>query len=54
MDSENIQIIRGGKRIFCKILMLPFKFFYCIEIAAGTSIGGGLYIGHPYGITINP
>lgn len=42
------------KRIFCKILMLPFKFFYCIEIAAGTSIGGGLYIGHPYGITINP
>lgn len=27
---------------------------YCVEIAAMTQIGKGLYINHPYGITINP
>lgn len=27
--------------------------FYCVEIPLGTRIGNGLYIGHPYAITIN-
>lgn len=26
----------------------------CIELSYSTNIGGGLYIGHPYCITINP
>ena len=30
------------------------KRFNHIEIDANTQIGEGLYIGHPYGITINP
>lgn len=27
---------------------------HCIEIPINTQIGGGIYIGHPYCITINP
>lgn len=27
---------------------------YCCEIAASTQIGPGLYVGHPYAITISP
>ena len=30
------------------------RFFYHVELSAGTKISAGLYIGHPYGITINP
>lgn len=30
------------------------SFLYCVELSANTEIGKGLYIGHPYGITINP
>mgnify|MGYP000131747731 CR=1 FL=1 len=30
------------------------SFFYHIEIPVTTEIGPGLFIGHPYGITINP
>lgn len=41
-------------KIFCKIVMKVFKVMHCIEISAGTRIGEGLYIGHPYCITINP
>lgn len=44
----------GGKRILGKLMMLPFRIINGIEIAADTVIGGGLYLGHPYGITINP
>lgn len=40
-------------KIFCKITMKVFKVLHCIEISAGTKIGEGLYIGHPYCITIN-
>lgn len=28
--------------------------FYCNEISHVAEIGPGLYIGHPYGITVNP
>lgn len=30
------------------------QFFYCVEIPRHVKIGKGLYIGHPYCITINP
>ena len=40
------QVYRVLYRIFCKMNH--------IEIVSGTNIGGGLYIGHPYCITINP
>lgn len=43
------------------IFRLLYKFIYCglakknhIEISTSTIIGGGLYIGHPFCITINP
>ena len=31
-----------------------FRIINCIELSSKTKIGGGLYIGHPYCITINP
>lgn len=37
-----------------KILFKLFSFLYHVEISPYTKIGEGLYIGHPYGITINP
>lgn len=30
------------------------QFLYHVEIPYNVTIGKGLYIGHPYGITINP
>lgn len=30
------------------------RFAYKVEISPGTEIGEGLYVGHPYCITINP
>ena len=39
---------------FYKILFKISLTAYHIELSGDTSIGGGLYIGHPYGITINP
>lgn len=39
-------MFRALHRIFC--------FLYKVEIAWNTKIGPGLYIGHPYCITINP
>lgn len=37
-----------------KILNKITQFLYCCEISPCAKIGEGLYIGHPYGITINP
>lgn len=47
------------RKLGCLLLiykaMLKFtRFAYHVELSAGSSIGAGLYIGHPYGITINP
>lgn len=42
-----------SKPIF-KILFRVFSFLYHVEISPYTKIGEGLYIGHPFGITINP
>lgn len=39
---------------FYKILLKVTSSFYHVEIYSSTQIGPGLYIGHPYGITINP
>lgn len=41
------------KRI-CKLRMKLFSEHYGLEIPPGTKIGKGLYIGHPFNITINP
>lgn len=37
-----------------KFLFTIYKKFYHVEIGISTDIGPGLYIGHPYCITINP
>lgn len=41
-------------KFFYKLLLMITRRMYCVEIAAMTQIGKGLYINHPYGITINP
>ncbi len=41
-------------RLVCKALMMHYRKQYGFEICAGTKIGGGLYMGHAYNITINP
>ena len=41
-------------KICYKVALKISRFFYHVEISADTKIGEGLYIGHPYGITINP
>lgn len=45
----------------CKVLHLIFRVLFAyykrknhIDLYHGTQIGDGLYIGHPFGITINP
>lgn len=43
-------LIRLTNRAVYKVI----TFFYHIEIPITTNIGPGLFIGHPYGITINP
>ena len=48
-EFTNYRIIK----VLCKVMMKIYKIFHCIEITAGTNIGGGLYLGHPYCITIN-
>ena len=40
--------------MYYKAMLKIARFFYHVELSAGTKIGAGLYIGHPYGITINP
>ena len=41
------------KFIYLPLLKLT-SFLYNVEISPTVKIGEGLYIGHPYGITINP
>ncbi len=41
-------------RPFYKIMLALTRFLYHVEISSSVKIGAGLYIGHPYGITINP
>ena len=45
---------RGGVNVLYSALLLICRFFYHVEISRNVTIGEGLYIGHPYGITINP
>jgi serine O-acetyltransferase len=40
--------------VWYKILFLYYKRKNHIELSLKTKIGKGLYVGHPYGITINP
>ena len=37
-----------------RIIYRAIKFLWHIEIPYSVSIGRGLYVGHPFGITINP
>lgn len=37
-----------------KCLLVFTRFFYQSPLCAGTQIGEGLYLGHPFGININP
>lgn len=46
---ENNPIIK----LIYKILFVYYRNENCNEIAGDSVIGGGLYIGHPFGITIN-
>lgn len=41
-------------RNFCKCLLKYFCSKNLIELVANCKIGDGIYIGHPYAITINP
>ena len=43
----------GFIKCMLKIFMKIIKTFYCLEIPNNLTVGGGLYIGHPYCITIN-
>lgn len=44
----------GALYILYRILFRKYKLKNHIEISRKCEIGKGLYIGHPYGITINP
>ncbi len=41
-------------RFFNKLLFAFTRFLYKVEISSKVEIGEGLYIGHPFCITINP
>ena len=41
-------------KIIYKLLFVYYRNKNCIDISADTSIGGGLSVGHPYCIVINP
>lgn len=47
-----------SKNLFIKVISILYTKLFCLihhlEISYNTQIGGGLYIGHPYCITINP
>ncbi|MBQ3085957.1 MAG: serine acetyltransferase [Clostridia bacterium] len=54
------KLLRKSQDTDCKLLNLFYRvlYFYSaqkhhIEIFSSTKIGGGLYIGHAYGITVN-
>lgn len=39
---------------YYKVMFVITRTFFHVEIATSINIGPGLYLGHPYGITINP
>ncbi len=41
-------------RLFCRLLLRHYRLKYGLEISLETKIGGGLYLGHAFNITINP
>lgn len=41
-------------KLFYKIGLSISRFLYSVELCEKVQIGPGLYIGHPFGITINP
>ena len=49
-QETNNKILKG----IYKVLFVYQRRRKCIEISGDSIIGGGLYIGHPYCITVNP
>lgn len=47
------QLTSGISNMFFRVIFLFWKSRKGIEISSRTNIGEGLYIGHPWGITIN-
>ena len=41
-------------KLFAKMVLWYNRLFFGLEISHSCNIGKGLYIGHPYNITINP
>lgn len=58
MYSHQIRFMRVWRKnqnhptIFRKFLLYRYSRKYALEISSGATIGHGLYLGHPYGITI--
>lgn len=51
---RKIQKHKRGLKGFYSAIYRIVSVFYCNEISHVAEIGPGLYIGHPYGITVNP
>lgn len=47
------QLSRGVVRFFWKICFKLMKIANCVDLPTDTNIGGGLYMGHPYGIVVS-
>ena len=48
------QMSSGMAGVWYRLIFRYSKRRYNVELSSTTQIGPGLYIGHPYGITINP
>lgn len=44
----------NGRSVVSRLILKSMSRRYGLEISRKTTIGGGLYFGHAYGITINP
>lgn len=44
----------SGRNIVSRLILKSMSRRYGLEISRNTAIGGGLYLGHAYGITVNP
>lgn len=51
---RKVNASKGIIKLFYKVLFRFAKEKYKVELPLGVDIGDGLYIGHPYCITINP
>ena len=47
------RIYQECPNFFVRLILLTYAHRYGLEISPGAKIGGGLYLGHPYNITVN-